>query len=326
MNSQWFFRMAVMCAVATAWMGEAISHSQTSPQFGGIQRLTNQEIVLSFVGQPGTNYRIDASSDVLSWRGLVTFPPGAGTSLQYTDSAAPFLQTRLYRAEQISGSAFAGDHLSTTNGDVIIQPRYHATVVLSWQGKAIYVDPYDQASYIGLPKADLILVTHSHGDHLNTTTINSVRATNAVIIAPRDVYDRLTTAQKAIAGVLTNGATTNLLGLSVEAVPAYNSNHPVGVGNGYVLTIGGKRIYFSGDTGNTLEMRQLANIDVAFLCMNQPFTMTVADATNAVTAFRPKVVYPYHYRDQSGATANAATFKQQLRRDLGIEVRLRKWY
>src|SRR5262249_46951773 len=98
-----------------------------------------------------------------------------------------------------------------------------------------------------------------------------------------------------------------------------------GFGNGYVLTIGGKRIYISGDTGNSAEIRSIPNIDVAFLCMNLPFTMTVKDATNVVTEMQPKVVYPYHYQE-NGATANAASFKRLLRTDLGIEVRLRKWY
>jgi L-ascorbate metabolism protein UlaG (beta-lactamase superfamily) len=117
-----------------------------------------------------------------------------------------------------------------------------------------------------------------------------------------------------------------VLGVRVEAVPAYNANHPRGTGNGYVVTLGGRRFYFSGDTGNTPEMRALTGIDAAFLCMNQPFTMTVSDATNAVWAFRPAVVYPYHYRDQSGSQANAAAFKQRLGLAPGVEVRLRRWY
>jgi L-ascorbate metabolism protein UlaG (beta-lactamase superfamily) len=197
---------------------------------------------------------------------------------------------------------------------------------LNWNDLLIYCDPDDSATYTGLAKADLILVTHSHSDHLSVTTIDSVRGPNAVIIAPQDVYNQLTVAQKAITRILGYGASTNLLGLTVEAVPAYNANHAFGFGNGYVLTIGGKRIYFSGDTGNTTELRQLPNIDVAFLCMNLPFTMTIYEATNAVTAFRPKVVYPYHYRDQSGAITNAAAFKQRLNPNLGVEVRLRSWY
>jgi L-ascorbate metabolism protein UlaG (beta-lactamase superfamily) len=157
-------------------------------------------------------------------------------------------------------------------------------------------------------------------------TIDAVRGPGCTIIAPQAVYDGLNAAQKAIATVLTNNASVDLLGVSVQAVPAYGANHPRGVGNGYVLEFGGKRIYVSGDTRDQPEIRALTDIDVAFVAMNQPYTMTVSAATNCVRAFRPRVVYPDHYRDQSGATTNAATFKQWLGTDLGIEVRLRNWY
>jgi L-ascorbate metabolism protein UlaG (beta-lactamase superfamily) len=301
--------------------------AQTEPQFTRAQRLSNNEIALTLAAPTGIVHRIDACTEPESWQGLVTLLASTNTSLQYTDSAAPYVAGRFYRAESVFGTnVFSGDHLVTTNGDVLLQPRFHATCVLNWNGVMIYCDPDDAATYTGLAKADLILVTHSHGDHLSVTSIDAVRGPNAVIIAPQDVYNQLTLQQRAITRVLGYGGSTNLLGLTVEAVAAYNANHPFGFGNGYVLTIGGRRIYFSGDTGNTVELRQLPNIDVAFLCMNQPFTMTVSDATNAVTAFRPKVVYPYHYRDQSGATTNAAAFKQRLNPNLGVEVRLRSWY
>jgi len=300
---------------------------QTALQFTGVQRLTNSEIALTLAAPTGLVYRIEASSNASSWNGLVTIPASSAATLQHTDAAAPYLDARFYRAQQVNGTnIFTGDHLTTTNGEVILQPRFHATCVLSWNGVMIYCDPDDSATYDGLAKADLILVTHSHSDHLSVSTIDAVRSSNAVIIASQDVYNQLNAGQKAITRVLGYGGSTNLFGLAVEAVPAYNANHAFGFGNGYVLTIGGKRIFFSGDTGNTSELRQLPNIDVAFLCMNQPFTMTVGEATNAVTGFRPKVVYPYHYRDQSGATTNAAVFKQRLDPGLGIEVRLRKWY
>ena len=109
-------------------------------------------------------------------------------------------------------------------------------------------------------------------------------------------------------------------------MPAYNSNHPLGTGNGYVLTIGGKRIYMSGDTGDITEMRLLPNIDVAFVCMNVPFTMNITNAASAVRDFRPKVIYPYHYKNQDGTFADLNEFKRRVAQDLGIEVRLRKWY
>jgi L-ascorbate metabolism protein UlaG (beta-lactamase superfamily) len=124
--------------------------------------------------------------------------------------------------------------------------------------------------------------------------------------------------------VLTNGAAAELLGLKVEAVPAYNRTstfHPKGVGNGYVVTIGGKRLYVSGDTEDVPEIRALRDIDVAVVCMNLPYTMTVAQAASAVRELRPAVVYPYH---SQGSDLNQ--FKRLAGADLGIEVRLRKWY
>jgi L-ascorbate metabolism protein UlaG (beta-lactamase superfamily) len=312
----------------TIALGLGLPCSAQSPsQFSRVQRNPNREVWLSLSGQTGAYYQLQVSTNLPAWEALSTLASGTATSLQYTDSAAPFLETRFYRAEQLTGSnIFIGDHLATTNGEVILQPRGHATLLLSWQGKTIYVDPTNSAAFTDVPKADLILVSHTHSDHFNTASINLDRATNGLIVAPQSVYTSLSTAQKPFARVLGYGASTNLLGVDILAVPAYNSNHPFGTGNAYVLTIGGRRIFISGDTGNTTEMRALTNIDVAFVCMNQPFTMTVTDATNAVTAFHPSIVYPYHYRDQSGASANAGVFKQQLRQDLGIETRLRKWY
>jgi L-ascorbate metabolism protein UlaG (beta-lactamase superfamily) len=116
------------------------------------------------------------------------------------------------------------------------------------------------------------------------------------------------------------------MGMTIEAVPAYNDNHPRGNGNGYVVTIGGKRIYISGDTGNTPEMRALPNIDVAFLCVNLPFTMSVTDAAGALRAFRPRVVYPYHYRNSGGTFSDLEALRQMIGTDLGIELRARRWY
>lgn len=299
---------------------------QADPQFTAIQLLTNKEIALTLAATTGSVYRIDAATNLPAWTPLVSVT-GAVVSLQHTDSASPYLSSRFYRAEQLgSTNILLGDYLSTTNGDVIIQPRFHATFVMSWNGKMIYNDPDDGISYAGLPKADLILLSHTHADHFNTATIDAVRGAGATIIASQSVYNSLTAAQKTLATVLAYGASTNVMELNVQAVPAYNSYHPFNDGNGYVLTIGGRRIYISGDTGDAPEVRAITNIDVAFVCMNQPYTMTVTQATNAVRAIRPKVVYPCHYKDSSNATTNAAFFKTQLGTDLGIEVRLRKWY
>lgn len=327
MKTRVFRNLTSLYCAAACFVGQNCLYSQQGPQFTGVQRLTNKEIALTLTSSTGVNYRVETGTNLFAWEGLVTFPSTTAQFLQYTDSAAPFLISRFYRAEQLSGTGIvAGDHLPTLEGDVVIQPRNHATFVMNWKSEMIYVDPQQGATFSGLPKADLILVTHSHSDHFDVATVDLVRKTNTVILAPQAVYLLLSAAQKAIAGVLTNGASTNLLGLGVEAVPAYNSNHPKGQGNGYVLTIGGKRVYVAGDTGDTPEMRQLTGIDVCFLPMNQPYTLTVTAATNVVTAFRPNVVYPYHYRDQSGTTTSAALFKQRLSTDLGVEVRLRKWY
>ena len=136
----------------------------------------------------------------------------------------------------------------------------------------------------------------------------------------------MTVALRSITTVLGYGAATNVMGIQVQAVPAYNSYHPTGTGNGYIITIGGKRTYIAGDTGDIPEMRSLSSIDVAFVPMNIPFTMVVSNAANIVRDFRPKILYPYHFRNQDGTFANLADFKQRLGQDLGIEVRLRKWY
>lgn len=302
--------------------------AQEAPRFTGIQSLTNREMLLKLNASTGLNYRIEVSTNLPEWQSLLTL---LSTGVQqHTDSASPFLGLRFYRAFQLTGTnILTGDHLVTTNGDVVIHPINHASFVMNWNGKMIYNDPVGGTTpYQALPKADLILISHDHSDHYSTTTIAAVQATNAVIVVPQYVYNLSTFASfRSKAVVLPSGASTNVLGLAIQAVPAYNSNHPLANGyNGYVLTIGGKRLYMAGDTGNIAEMRALTNIDVAFVCINIPYTMTVNEATNAVRAFHPKVVYPYHYRDQSGASTNANYFKQRLGLDPGIEVRLRPWY
>jgi L-ascorbate metabolism protein UlaG (beta-lactamase superfamily) len=206
----------------------------------------------------------------------------------------------------------------------------HASVVLQWKDRIIYNDPVGGAPpFAGIPKANLVLVSHTHGDHFNGATIDLIRATDAVLVVPQAVFNSLSTAQRAIAVVLTNGGVTTAHGMTIEAVPAYNlttSNHPRGVGNGYVVTIGGRRVYFSGDTEDVPEIRVLPNIDVAFLCMNIPFTMSVDKAISTTRQMRPRVIYPYHYRNQDGTYADLNEFKRRVAQDLGIEVRFRKWY
>jgi L-ascorbate metabolism protein UlaG (beta-lactamase superfamily) len=303
--------------------------AQEAPQFTGIQRLTNREMSLQLTAPTALNYRIEVSTNLLQWDPLLTLR--SASMNQHTDSAAPYLATRHYRALQLSGTnSLTGDHLVTDDGEVTFHPINHATLVMSWKGKMIYNDPVGAATmYQGIPRADLILISHDHSDHFLVSTLNAVTNANAVIVAPRAVYTNMSTALKSLTLVMTNGATTNVMGVGIAAVPAYNltSNyHPKGVGNGYVLTIGGKRIYLSGDTEDIPELRALQDIDVAFVCINVPFTMPGDKARSAVREFRPHIVYPYHYRNQDSSYPNLNAFKQQVGTDLGIEVRFRKWY
>lgn len=310
------------------WLAVAMvpAVAQVPPQFNSIRVLTNREVSLNLSNAP---LRIDAAGSLGEWRPLVTFTPGA-SSVSYTDTAAPYILQRFYRAETVAATNLAGDHVVTDDGDVVIRPINHATVVLRWKDRMIYNDPVGGTTpFTGLPKADLILVGHAHGDHFNSATLDAVRGTNAVLVVPQAVYSGLTAAQRTLAVVLTNGAVTTAHGIRIEAVPAYNltsSYHPKGVGNGYVLTIGGRRIYFSGDTEDVPEIRALPDIDVAFLCMNIPFTMTVEKAIGTTRDFRPRVVYPYHYRNTDQTYADLNLFKRGVGQDLAIEVRFRKWY
>ena len=323
------------CAASYALMFANTVFAQTG-QFTGIVRLTNREVALRFEAPAGPNYRIDtatnlpADTNLPKWNSLLTLR-SVGVN-QHTDSAAPFFGARFYRAEQLTNAgALTGDHLVTTNGDLVMHPLYHASLVMSWNGKIIYSDPDDDSAYEsryqGMPTGDLILITHEHTDHYSTTKLTALRAAGGVIIVPQRVYNLSSfSGFRGNAIPLHYGESTNVFGLNVLAVPGYNANHTYTNNNSYLLTIGGKHVFISGDTGNVPEIRALTNIDVAFLCMNVPFTMTVSEATNCVSVFRPAVVYPYHYRDSSNATTNAAFFKQQLSTELGIEVRLRNWY
>jgi L-ascorbate metabolism protein UlaG (beta-lactamase superfamily) len=179
----------------------------------------------------------------------------------------------------------------------------HATFVMAYGRHPVYVDPVgDPAAFEGMPAAHVIVVTDIHGDHFNLETLTVVAGSIARIIAPAAVADQLPDELKARTTVLANGESTDYMTMSFEAVPMYNlaedrlQYHTKGRGNGYVVTMGGTRIYISGDTEDIPEMRALQDIDVAFLCFNLPYTMTEEQAAAAVKAFQPGVVYPYHYR------------------------------
>ncbi|MGX5857505.1 MBL fold metallo-hydrolase [Dyadobacter jiangsuensis] len=239
----------------------------------------------------------------------------------------------LFAASLCSAQLPKPDEIPTSKGPLKIQPLNHATLALTWNGKTIYADPYQAPkTFVGIAKPDLIVITDIHGDHFDPTSLDALDLTNTVIVAPQAVADKMSDALKAKTTVLANGATTEKLGISITAIPMYNlpetadSRHTKGRGNGYVLKLGGKSVFLSGDTSGIPEIKALKNIDVAFVCMNLPYTMDINEAATTVLAFKPKVVYPYHYRGQGGFSDTEAFKKLVNEKDGKIEVRVRDWY
>ena len=223
-----------------------------------------------------------------------------------------------------ASAAFAADTLQTSAGEVKLIPAGHGTVALDIAGKTWWIDPWTSANLSAAPKADVILITDIHGDHMDPKAIEQVSKPSTVIVAPAAVAKTVTSAK-----TLANGDSMTIEGVKVEAIPMYNLKrgpelgklfHDKGRGNGYVLNAGGKRIYFSGDTEATPEMKALKNIDVAFVCMNLPYTMPPEEAAEGVAAFAPKVVYPYHYRGSDVEAFESALAGKP------IEVRIREMY
>ena len=229
----------------------------------------------------------------------------------------------------VAGTAFAAaggsqaDTFKTSQGDLTITFIGHGTLMMKYGGKVVHIDPVSkEADYSKLPKADIVLVTHEHYDHLDLKAIEQVRKPDTQFVVTEKV------AQQLKGGiVMKNGDTRTVEGLRIEAVPAYNIKHmrspgmpfhPKGTGNGYIVTFGDTRVYIAGDTENTPEMKALKGIDIAFLPMNLPYTMTPEMVADAAKAFRPKVLYPYHYGD-----TDVNRLKELLKKEKGIEVRVR---
>ena len=326
-----------------AALGAAVWLTAAAPTVVSILRQTNGEMLLTSAADAGAFYRIDTSADLSQWTPLVTVQ-STGTE-QLLDTAAPHLDRRFYRATPLTGTGIiTGDHLQTTNGDAVLHPIGHASVMVSWNGKAFYSDPSDLNNnaprFTGLPLADVIVVTHTHGDHFSTSRLNLLVKADTVIFAPQLVFNGMSTTNipgktftlRSRTTVLANGATGTAHGMTVRAIAMYNMvpnvnpiGHPQGDGNGYVVTMGGKNLYFSGDTEDIPEMRALTNIDAAFVCMSETSNMLPEVAASAVRAFRPRIAFPYHYT-QGGTPFNTALFKTIVGTDLGIEVRQRKFY
>ena len=220
-------------------------------------------------------------------------------------------------------AAASADTFPSPEGTLTLTFLGHGTLRFSLGAAEVYVDPVSRyGNFAAMPKADLVLVTHQHGDHLDAAAIEALRKPGTVVVATKACTEKLPGAT-----VLANGESGTWAGVRVEAVPAYNLEHkrpdgtpfhPRGDGNGYVLTLGGKRIYVAGDTENIPEMALLKDIDIAFLPMNLPYTMTPEMAAAAARAFRPKILYPYHFGDTDPQKL------VDLLKDLpGIEVRVR---
>jgi len=223
-----------------------------------------------------------------------------------------------------AGNTFETEVVKTAKGDLEITFIGHGTLMFTFGGKIVHVDPFSRlADYSKLPQADLIFLTHEHGDHLDMKALESLRTEKTKIILTENC------AQQVKGGIIMqNGDVRTVDGLRVEAVPAYNlvhmrsegvTFHPKGNGNGYVITLGDIRIYVAGDTENIPEMKQLKDIDVAFLPMNLPYTMTPEMVADAARAFKPKVLYPYHY----GKT-DPAKLVELMKDTPQVEIRIRK--
>ena len=219
---------------------------------------------------------------------------------------------------------FEKDVIKTSAGNLEITFIGHGSLMMKFGGKIIHVDPYSKlADYAKLPKADIIFITHEHQDHLDLAALQKVTTTKTVVVLTAKC------AEKVPSGIIMkNGDTRKVEGITVETVPAYNIEHkrdngqpfhPKGDGNGYVLTFADKRLYIAGDTEKVPEMGLLKQIDIAFLPMNLPYTMTPAMVADAARSFKPKVLYPYHFGETD--TAQLVTL---LKENRDIEVRIRR--
>lgn len=225
------------------------------------------------------------------------------------------------------------DTFETKNGLIKIQPILHSSFVLTYNNKTVYIDPYGGGNlYNELKSPDIILITDIHGDHLNQETLDAIDTSKAIFIVPEAVANKLPSNYNSKIVILKNGQGIHRLDIFIKAIAMYNlpeeadAKHPKGRGNGYVLTIDDKRIYISGDTEDIPEMKMLQNIDIAFICMNLPYTMTINQAANAVLEFKPKNVYPFHYRGKDGFS-NVQEFKNIVNsKNNKINVLLKNWY
>lgn len=247
------------------------------------------------------------------------------TSSAATISAITFLPFAAHAASH------SNDVFNSPGGDIKVHPVSHASFVMETPVGTIYCDPVgDVSAYASFPRPDLILVTHHHGDHYKPDTLAGLVGDKTQLLVNPTVMEKMPDGLKAKSKSIANGEASTFNGLKIDAIPAYNLTagkekfHPKGRDNGYVLTFDGLRIYISGDTEDIPDMRALKDIDVAFVCMNLPFTMDVKAAASAVAEFKPKYVYPYHYRGRDGGTQDPAEFAKLVGE--AANVKLAAWY
>ncbi len=219
---------------------------------------------------------------------------------------------------------FEKDIFNTSKGELAMTFIGHGTLMMEFDEQVIHIDPVgNYADYITMPKADLILITHEHGDHLDINAISKIKKENTTVILTQSCSGKYPEGE-----IMENGDMTSVAGLSISAVPAYNLVHkrgdgsffhPKGRGNGYIIECGDTKVYVAGDTENIPEMKSLKDIDIAFLPMNLPYTMTPEMVADATKAFQPKILYPYHF----GST-NTNELLELLKDETSVEVRIRK--
>jgi L-ascorbate metabolism protein UlaG (beta-lactamase superfamily) len=235
-----------------------------------------------------------------------------------------FVSTILLQGAVWAQDPFETDVIADSGGDIEITFIGHGTLMITYADTVIHVDPWTKlADYRTFPKADIVLVTHEHRDHLDTLALNLIRTDGTTVIMTESCE------KKGCRGIIMkNGDTRHIGSISIEAVPAYNivhkrtdgtPFHPKGIGNGYIITLSDKRIYIAGDTENIPEMKALENIDVAFLPMNLPYTMTPEMVADAALAFKPAVLYPYHFGE-----TDTSIIVELLKDAEEIEVRIRR--
>jgi L-ascorbate metabolism protein UlaG (beta-lactamase superfamily) len=216
------------------------------------------------------------------------------------------------------------DVMKTDQGDLEITLLGHGSLMFKFQGKVLFVDPFSKvADYSKLPKADIILITHEHPDHTDPAAIAKIRTDKTLLAASKAAQEKIKDAV-----VMENGDTSAVGGFQVQAVPAYNivhkresgqPYHPKGRGNGYVISFANLKVYVAGDTEFVPEMKDLKGIDVAFLPVNLPYTMTAEMAAEAANAIKPRILYPYHF---AMGNSDVSKLPEMLKNVSGIELRM----